>query len=116
MNSVVHSAVVAAESLKARWIVVFSLSGATALLLSKYRPPCPLMAFSPDPLVLNNMALYRGTFPHPLAFDADTDSLVERAVEILRQEKRVSTGDRIVVVGGVIPAIGATNLMRIIVI
>jgi len=53
----------AAREAGASLIVAFTLSGATARLLSHYRPSVPIIAFSPNQEVRRRMALLWGWFP-----------------------------------------------------
>ena len=53
----------AANSLEAKLIVSFSETGATAKLISSYRPCCPIIAVSSHLNVCRETALYWGVYP-----------------------------------------------------
>ena len=57
------AAVYAAEQLGVRRIVAFSQSGFTARLVARYRPPSPIMAFTPDARVARQLQLVWGVRP-----------------------------------------------------
>ncbi|HEX9507523.1 MAG TPA: pyruvate kinase, partial [Myxococcales bacterium] len=56
----------AAREVAAKLIVAFTLSGATARLLSHYRPSVPIIAFSPNQIVRRKLALLWGVVPRVL--------------------------------------------------
>jgi len=114
MHSIVKSAVKIAEEVNARVIIALSWSGATALMLSKYRPRVPIIAFSPDKKAIKRMTIYWGVNPNYLEFKANTDQLIEKAENILINKKIIQKGDSIVMIGGTTPIKGATNMLRVI--
>ena len=113
MAAIVKSAVEVTKDLGAKCVLVFSQTGNTALLLSKYRPRCPIMAFSPDRKIVLKMAAFWGVSPHHINFSPDTDEMIRRGESHVRAEKLVKNGDLIVTVAGVTPMKGATNMLRI---
>jgi pyruvate kinase len=67
-------------------ISVFTMSGRTALFVSKTRPSVPILAFTPDPHTYNRLELYWGVkpflVPHSVTFDemlADVDVVMKSA-------------------------------------
>ncbi len=103
----------AAEDLDMRAIAIFTETGNTARLISKYRPIAPIYAFSHVPPVCNRMNLFWGV--HPLRRDqARTAEDMVRAAEyeLVRQE-RLKAGDVLGVVAGTQMSSGSTNFMRL---
>ena len=103
----------AADDLPMGAIAVFTESGNTARMISKYRPNAPIYAFSHVPAVCDRMNLYWGVHPmlRPQARSAEhMVSLAEQ--ELLRQEI-LKAGDVLGVVAGTQLASGSTNLMRL---
>lgn len=97
-NIVAKATVVTATSLDLRAIVAFTLSGMTASLLSDYRPPIPILAFTPSREVWRRLALYWGVIP--LFWEDPWESLEERlllAEKQLLQRQLVAPQDPIVV-------------------
>jgi pyruvate kinase len=109
-ESVVH----AAHTLAARAVVVFTRSGSTARLISKYRPPCPVYAFCHEESVARRAALYWGTIPIPMPLELDTDSTIAQAEAALLRRKAVSPGDILAIAAGAPGQPGQTNLMKLI--
>jgi pyruvate kinase len=62
-NAIAHSACEAAHDVGARGVIAFSRSGATARLVSLYRPACPIVAVTPSVDAWRRMALYWGVTP-----------------------------------------------------
>jgi pyruvate kinase len=72
-----RAAATVAEGLGARALVAFTASGRTARLLARHRPPLPLLAFTPDDAVRNQLALSWGVEAHVLRRVASTDEMVD---------------------------------------
>ena len=72
-----------AASRGASLIAAFTLSGATARLLSHYRPPVPIVAFSPNQEVRRRLALLWGVVPRVLEPIQETEAMVRRVEEEL---------------------------------
>lgn len=93
-------------------LMVFSWSGSTALLLSKYRPPCPVFAFTPDPGIRNRMAAFWGISPRLIKFTSKTDDMIIKGEQELKDEGYLKKGDTLLVVAGETPMKGATNMLK----
>ncbi len=101
-----------AYDMEIKAIMIFSWSGSTALLLSKYRPPCPVFAFTPDPKVRNRMAAFWGISPHLIKFTSKTDDMIRKGELVLKEEGHLKKGDTLLVVAGETPMRGATNMVK----
>jgi len=103
----------AAEDLHMAAIAVFTESGNTARMISKYRPKAGIYAFSQSFTVCNRMNLFWGVHPvlHPQAHNAD--GMVSAAEQELLRQRRVKVGDVLGVVAGTKMASGSTNFMRL---
>ncbi len=104
----------AARETGAKVVVAFTESGTTARLLSKERPPVPIVAYTPHDAVRRLMALYWGVLPRAMRTIPNTDELIRELERSLREEKLAESGDRIVILLGA-PAgtRGRTNLMKL---
>ncbi|MEK9172901.1 MAG: pyruvate kinase [Nitrospirota bacterium] len=104
----------AARETGAKVVVAFTESGTTARLLSKERPPVPIVAYTPHDAVRRLMALYWGVLPRAMRTIPNTDELIRELERSLREEKLAGSGDRIVILLGA-PAgtRGGTNLMKL---
>ncbi len=109
----VHAAAVAAEDLAAKAIVVFTISGRTAGLVSQLRPPMPIYAFTPDRAAYRRLAMTWGVQPLFLEHAENTDVLVERGENVLLERGLVARGDPVVMITGTTTLTGATNLVKL---
>jgi len=103
----------AAEDLELAAVAIFTESGSTARLLSKYRPGPPIYALSPFQKVINRSMLLWGTYPILCERFTDTDKLVDMAEEILEAEGHVQRRQIVGIVAGTRTKSGATNFMRL---
>ena len=91
-----------AHEIGARALVAFTESGGTPRLISKARPAVPIVAFASDEAHLRPLALYWGVVPRllPLPAMPDTDTLVDRVIQTMLEQKLVTHGDRFVMAFG----------------
>ena len=94
-------------------IAIFTESGATARLLSKYRPEPPIYALSPDENVIHRAMLLWGTYPILCERFNNTDKLVNTAENMLEERGFVQARQVLGIVGGTSTRSGATNFMRL---
>ncbi len=104
----------AAEELQMKVIAVFTETGSTARLVSKYRPRAPIIAFSPNQETRRQLSLLWGVIPRTIGIVRDIDELAEVAEERLLQEKLVHKGDVVGIVAGTpLGTRGTTNFMKL---
>ena len=113
-EAICRSAYHASRALKARFIIVFTQSGATALKISKHRPSTDILAFTPQPVTMNRVKLYWGVnsiLMHPIK---QVDELIEKTEKLLLEQNLASPGDNIIILTGVpILEQGHTSLMKL---
>jgi pyruvate kinase len=102
-----------AQDLDMAAIAIFTESGTTARLLSKYRPDPPIFALSPFEQVINRAMLLWGTYPMLCGRFHDTDALVNMAEDILESRAGVLKRQIVGIVAGTRTRSGATNFMRL---
>jgi pyruvate kinase len=112
-ESICESMAHAALDLDIRAIAVFTETGATARLISKYCPNPPIVAMSSNPGVINRMNLLRGVFPMTCGKSATTEHMIETVEQLLEQSKFAHPGDIVGIVAGTRTRTGATNFMRL---
>src|SRR5882757_3789232 len=100
-----------AEDLDLTAIAIFTESGSTARVLSKYRPNARVYALSPVPSVIGKMMLLWGVYPILCNRFTETDRLVNMAEDILEAAGHVHKGQVLGIVGGTSTNSGATNFM-----
>jgi pyruvate kinase len=108
-ESVAH----AAQELDMRAIAVYTETGTTARLISKYRPKTDIYAFSYMPGVCNRVNLLWGVTPVICDHTPVTDDMVRGAERLLWQRGVVHNGDVIGIVAGTRTSSGSTNFMRL---
>jgi len=103
----------ASRELHMKLIAVFTHSGFTARLVSRYRPLVPIIAFSPEAATCRRMALIWGVMPADIRNLQRVDSLAAISERRLLEEKLVRKGDVIGIVAGTPMGIrGTTNFMK----
>ena len=104
----------AADDLDVAAIAIFTETGATARLLSKYHPDPPIFALSPFEKVINRSHAALGHLPHPLRpLPATPTSSSNMAEEILEAQGHVQQRQIVGIVAGTRTKSGATNFMRL---
>ena len=94
-------------------IAIFTETGNTARMISKYRPQAPIYAFTHMPPVVQRMNLYWGIHPVRCAQARSAEQMVTMAEQDLVQRGLLKPGDVLGVVAGTRQASGSTNLMRL---
>jgi pyruvate kinase len=103
----------ASRELHMKLIAVFTHSGFTARLVSRYRPLVPIVAFSPEAETRRRMALIWGVLPRMIQDVQKVDGLAKVAEKRLLEERLVHKGDVIGIVAGTPMGIrGTTNFMK----
>ena len=108
-ESVAH----AAEDLHMAAIAVFTETGNTARMISKYRPQSQIYAFSHVAAVCNRMNLLWGVQPVRRDHALHAEEMLSTAEQELLRSGRVSAGDVLGVVAGTQMSSGSTNFMRL---
>ena len=118
-NAVCAASVTTASELDAKALIVPTLSGSTAKLISKYRPKTHIYAMSPSQATVRQMMLLWGVTPIWARRADTTDELFESSMEELRERSIVEKGDLCVITAGVLSRmtrnqpVTATNIMRV---
>jgi len=113
-QAVAHASCALAADLGAAAIIAPTLSGYTARNIARYRPCCPIIAVTPDPVVQRQLTLYWGVYPL-LAERADnTDEVIHHSVSMARERGYVRSGDTVVVTAGsACSGPGSTDLIKV---
>lgn len=104
----------AAQAAGAKAIVVFTATGSTARLISRYRSAVPLYAFSPNELVVRCLSVIFGAHPIQAPECSSTDEMVRLLDQKLAEHGGLKKGDPVVLVAGQpIGRPGSTNLLKL---
>lgn len=112
-QSVADAACRAAGALKAKAIVVFTISGSTAALISCFRPQTPIIAFTNSSEIRRRLSVFWGVRCTEIGIMENTDQ------QIFEVEKKLLAsglhkGDLVVITMGIpIETRGSTNLMKV---
>ena len=92
-EAVSHASVETAIDLSAAAIVTPTVSGSTARTISRFRPPCPVVAVTPSPFAQRELVLFWGVYPLLSQRGATTDAVIDgrggsRAKRRVRQRGR----------------------------
>jgi pyruvate kinase len=99
-GAVTNAAWQVAVDLGSAAIVCCTRSGRTARAVARFRPTCPLVAFSPDAAVQRRLALSWGVEPLGVDVYGSADEMVWHAVERTVQHGIAAPGDTVVVIAG----------------
>ena len=113
-GAIARAAVAVAGQLGAKFLVAFTETGRTPTVLARYRSRVPLLAFTPDPQVRNQLALTWGVESFLVDPVTHTDHMVRQVEARLLEYGRCELGDHVTIVAGSPPGIpGSTNAMRV---
>jgi len=113
-ENLARSACEMAERVKAAAIASFTLSGNTAKLVSKQRPPVKVIALTQNVMVSRQLSLFWGIIPVLLVDVHDTETMMNLVEKTLFDLSLIKLGDIIIVTGGLpIAARGESNFIKI---
>ncbi len=102
------------ETVCAAAILSLTRSGATARMVSKYRPDCPVIALTPSFSTWRELALVWGVYPLICPFTTDVEESVSNSLSIVQEEGLIKGGDNVVFTSGIPLGIpGSTNLVQV---
>ncbi len=103
----------AAQDLEMKAVVVYTESGTTARLISKYRPTTAIYGFAPSHPVCARLNLLWGVHPLWSATMHSIEDMVSNAEKMMLKLHAVQPGDVIAIVAGTRTATGSTNFLRL---
>lgn len=104
----------AAKAAGVRAIVVFTTSGYSARLISRYRPPVKIIAMTGSIETARRMLVNFGVMPILAPEVTTTDAMLEQVDALLVERGFLNVGDKVVFVAGQpIGRSGSTNLMKL---
>lgn len=97
-NAIARACTLLSHDMEIRAINVLSRTGRTARMISSARPKCPVLAFSNEPMIVNQMALLWGVYPFQLNEQLTLESFAGVAAETCKQMKIAGPGQYILLV------------------
>ena len=98
---IARSATILNNNLKAKAILVFTRRGLMVVLVSRCRPISSIYAFTNTSHVRRRLGLYWGVQSFNVKFSTSPEVTIGRAVSMLKEQQRVHTGDRVIVVSDI---------------
>lgn len=118
-SAVGYSSVTTAYNINAKLIVTPTVSGATARLVSSFKPQVPIIGISPNEVTRRKMQIYWGVCPLGSGEKDTTEDIIASAIDIIK-DKGLAQKDDIVVLtaGSPAPSIATgegalSNMMRV---
>ncbi|MEM9424675.1 MAG: pyruvate kinase [Spirochaetota bacterium] len=109
-----YSACTLAADTNAKFIVACTGSGETARAVSRFRPSCPIIGLTHNPITYNQLSVTWGVSPLMTTMAGSTDELFELVRKALVQEQLIEKGDHVVVTAGIPLGIsGYSNLLHV---
>ena len=92
-------------------IAVFTMSGRTALFVSKTRPTVPILAFTPDKRTFNHLEMFWGVTPFLVPQASSFEGMITDVDEVLKSSGIVKPGQQVAMTCGFpVATISPTNL------
>ena len=113
MDAISHSVCGMAMDIGAKAIVVCSISGMTARMVSRFRPPIDILGLSVNEKTWRQLALSWGVKPVMCEVYPSVEVLFYTARQLAIRELDLKAGDKIIITGGTSGKTGATNTIRI---
>ena len=113
-DAVADAAYRTAQAVSAQAIVVFTDTGSTARLVSRFRSPVPIYAFTPKETTARQLQVSFGVRAVIAPNTCSTDEMIQQLDLMLMQNGSLKKGDTVVFVAGQpIGRPGTTNLMKL---
>ncbi len=113
-NAISHATVTTAHDLDAAAILTVTKSGTTARMICKFRPACPIICCTTDPVTRRQMSLSWGVIPLMADEKDNVDDLFDHAVQCATEAGLLKSGDLVVITAGVpLGVSGTTNLLKV---
>ncbi len=114
VDAISHATCGMAIDIGAKAIAVCSLSGATARMVSRFRPAVPIIGITTSEKTWRRLSLSWGVIPMMCENYNSTDVLFYSAAKITKEVLSLEKGDKIVLTGGVTNGqTGNTNLIKV---
>jgi pyruvate kinase len=112
-ETVCESVAHAAQDLDMKAICVYTETGSTPRLISKYRPKAAIYAFATSRAVCARLNLMWGVEPVRREAAVSSEDMVAKAERLMLKRHAVAPGDVIAIVAGTGSTTGSTNFMRL---
>lgn len=117
-DAIAKSVSAMANDLKSKLIVIPTISGYSAKLVSNFEPSCPILALTTNESIANGLTLNYGVFPKIVKKYENTDEILFESKEEAKKFMELDKNDIIIITGGFNndknnKEVVKTNLMKI---
>ena len=113
-NAISHATVTTALDLGASAIITVTKSGMTARMISKFRPPCPIVCCTTSETTRRQMNLSWGVVPIMAEEKDNMDVLFDHAVDCTMNAGCIKNGELVVITAGApLGVAGTTNMLKV---
>jgi len=113
-DSISKSVCDTAKDLDAAAIITCTSTGHTARQISRHKPLNPIIAVTPNENEFKKLILAWGVTPLLIEYPENTDELIEKSLEAVKQKKYVQEFDLVVITAGIpFNIAGNINLMKV---
>ena len=103
-----------AKELSAAAIITPTWSGATACLVSRFRPKQPILATTPNEAALDFLSLCWGVIPVQIPRSDTMDDMIRFSIKAARQAGYLESGQHVIITGGApLHVAGKTNFIKV---
>ena len=114
LDAISHATCAMSIDVDAKAIVVCSVSGTTARMVSRFRSPVDIVGMTTDPKVWRKLALSWGVTPMLSETFSSVDVMFYKAMECAKKALNLKTGDNVVLTAGPINGrSGNTNTIKV---
>ncbi|MHC5079058.1 MAG: pyruvate kinase [Planctomycetota bacterium] len=111
--SIAHAAFVAYREYRAEALIVFTESGKTARILSKFKPDVPLFALTPHAETLRRLALVWGVTPVRIPETANVGEMITSGQQALLSSGILRGGEKVIITAGATRVAGGTDMLKV---
>lgn len=113
-NAIAYNVVQSSYKLDCKAIIVPTMSGHTARVISSYRPKCPIIAVTPNKSVLPTLMLNFGVIPVSINELKSLDRILDNSIKKAKSILELKEQDKVIITGGYpFKETKSTNFMKI---
>ncbi|MCB1142693.1 MAG: pyruvate kinase [Leptospiraceae bacterium] len=103
-----------ADSLKVPAVIVITRRGTTAINLAGFHPNFPVIhAFTNMTSIRRKLWINRGILPYRIDFSSDPEKTITQAIETIKKNKMVQSGDKVVILSDVIAGVDRVDTIQV---
>ena len=114
LDAISHATCAMAIDVEAKAIAVCSVSGKTAMMVSRFRCPVNILGLTTNPAVWRKLSLSWGVTPALVKHFPNMDVMFYYALESVKEYFHLEAGDNVVITGGPVRDLpGSTNTIKV---